>query len=229
MTNILCSQCHKEFSVSEDQFGALVNCNHCGFVFFLDWNGNPEASIDEPNQSNLQGNDVNDFNSNLINTDWSQSSESEFVRQEESVENIETEAPNSSFLETSLNAESDLPSDFQTEQQFAEDLTSEFREKTEPLVNSVKENFDDIAEFSNSSRSSLLSYNLYIGDINNQKLKLEVLSVLSEVFLQLDFEQIKIEIESRELNLLKLNPPKVAYIVKKLQFSGLKLIWNQII
>ncbi|MBX3039697.1 MAG: hypothetical protein KF789_03180 [Bdellovibrionaceae bacterium] len=38
-----CPNCHQAIEIKSQHMGALFNCPHCRAVFFVDWNGQPEA------------------------------------------------------------------------------------------------------------------------------------------------------------------------------------------
>lgn len=193
-----CPNCSKSIAVTEDHFGTLYRCEHCGTEFFIGFDGAPENSkepiasdpvVEEPAVTPLS-----DMSADPQESTNQQPTSDLF--------NIQTPSYEQSF--------------YQSPEPGGETGSDVFKSFTE-----------DVQNFGNEiSETGILTFDIEISGIDLGEIKRDLIEALDDKRFGWNLEEITESIKDGKLTLSNVSAPKIIVLVKRITPIGLSLNWR---
>lgn len=219
--------------MNESQFGALTSCNKCGGVYFLGWDGKPEAapaadSMEDVAETKKEISKISIANTPIDNYESNSFEQSDIasVAVENSFQQESNFATQENFEPSHQESYSEN-SNFDVDQPLDSFQNNSYGEAGNYSQEPQKENFNDLIDFGNSSDPGVLSYVLTIDGIDLQSIEDEIKQILSESRFQFDVELLLSNLKNGQLVIDNLSPIKASILVHRLRFLSVTLSWRQ--
>ncbi len=198
-----CPSCSNNIKIEESHYGTLFTCNHCQSVFFVGWDGNPEAANVETPAAVAP-----------------MSSENFLAPSEVSPSLSEPVSFNPDEMNPSV-------------MDFITPSSGDFIQQPEPLlpadpIESGGENFSEVIEFANmTDDKGLIIYELTIQGIDHSELHKQVADALTDSKFNWQVEEVLSRIKDGVLVLESLTPAMTMVLVNRLKYLPVEIEWRQ--
>ena len=216
-----CPSCHNPIEILDQHKGTLFNCPHCSAVYFVDWNGLPEAPQPEPHEPN-----VNEVSSDVP----IESPSGDFF---DPPIDVQAEAPFDSLNETQ--SEPQLQNDFnsapsETETESPYDFNSRLDESPvdAPMINNNEADFSDVTDYANSNTlAGPLTYTLTIEGLDSNSLIAQLRESMTDSRFGWDVDGLLGSLKKDRLVLQGVSPAKASVLISRIKYLPLKISWRQ--
>ncbi len=205
-----CPVCHQQIQILDQHHGTLLTCTHCQAVFFVGWDGQPEAA--QPHEAQPEAAQTQEAAPN------DQPYGDVTASPEESYQ-----ASSSIPESTSESAESIVPVDF------SQPNSIDYGQSIAPdLQTPINSSFADVVDFGNTTHSQgLLAYSLLIEGIDLKIHEKALLECLSDSRFRWDVDELLTQVKNGSLRLEKLPPAKMMVLVQRLKAYPFKISCEQ--
>ncbi|HRO67343.1 MAG TPA: hypothetical protein PL182_07255 [Pseudobdellovibrionaceae bacterium] len=237
-----CPNCHQTIEILNQHMGALFNCPHCRAVFFVDWNGQPEAMAEHepeppPSESPLEMPAVgNEF----------QASPLEMPSPEEAPSFVET--PLESPLDTSVEAPVEIPFEAPPAGETFTPETSPTYEETPDASLTPPESTDsfmggesfaapeesavggmaDVLNYGNQENSTgPLTYTVLIAGLELAETFEKLKEALTDSRFNWESDEVMAQVQAGRLELKGLNPTKASILINRIKYLPIEVSWKQ--
>ena len=238
---IHCPSCQQPVEITEQHYGTLFTCPLCSSVYFIDWNGQPEApaTVEENGQSTLteevtsSGYVLPEPAENPIEpieeyvpTEFQPEP---FVTSEEEPPSFES----SPSLEPIVQSEEPAPETPEQAYDFGQTL-DQFQTTSAPPPTphdsgvSDSADFAEVTDFANSdTNTGPLSYSVTIEGIENSHIVNQLKEALTDSRFGWDVAELVAQIGFGRLILKGISPTVASVLVNRIKFLPLKISWRQ--
>lgn len=237
-----CPTCQFEINIPSENHGSLMTCPNCQAVFFVNWDGAPEAPIlaeEEPSSDFASGSEISEtpLSENFQYPD--QQLATEGVPQFESTEvqafeagGVEVYAAERSDSVSFSTAEAEAyvetePAAF-TEVAPETELPPFDGAQAESIPLTPQQFVDEVIDFGNSTEPvEGLTYSVRILGIDSGTSREKLEDILREPRLVFDLQNLMAEIQNGQLDIQNLNAAKAFFLVQKLKQEAFDVSWFQ--
>lgn len=198
-----CPKCAQNIEITPNQFGSLFTCSFCQGVFFVDWDGNPEAGVEEEPIAS----ETNLAEGHLTEGPTDQGYEAHSF-----------EEPLAPMYETAAEPPSEQPTSEPAPPQ------AEPEPEPEPPQNPEQNFRENILNFANATEPQLLkSYKVTVQGLDLESEVLKLKEILRESQFRFDFERLIKSISHGKLVISDLTSIKAAILVHRLEMEHFEL------
>lgn len=244
-----CPNCHQAIEIKNQHMGALFNCPHCGAVFFVDWNGQPEgvaqhepeppppAVADTPSDPLPAENPP--FESPLEMPSMNpgdafggESAPSEFIEPEavpESPLEMPIEMPMESPIEAPIEGGTFTPETSPTFETPAEETPMMGGDLfAEPAPVAADEGMADVLDYANQENAAgPLAYTVVVEGLELAETFEKLKEALTDSRFNWEPDEVMAQVRSGRLELKGLNPTKASILINRIKYLPIEVSWKQ--